>query len=214
MPATRESQLGFCRPLVRTLATTTIAAYKPPCCDELYGRWEPGHKKTGFELEQGRSILYTTPDEVMAYVQSLVAPHVGAAHAYMPLLEQQAQKDPRNSSPSYTVVTGGLNDGRIEHVPMGAEGPALTAMYGFGLALRCAASDSLSSVRVNELRIGMQLNRSEEERFADPRGRPLTTDIGSLATYVAESNLSGLRLRCSDDVELEGLLHHFGGFQQ
>ena len=67
-------------------------------------------------------------------------------------------------------------------------------------------------MRVNELRIGMQLNRSEEERFANPRGRPLTTDIGSLATYVAESNLSGSRLRCSDEVELEGLLHRFGGF--
>ena len=150
----------------------------------------------------------------MAYVQSLVAPHVGAAYAYMPLLEQQGQQDPR-SSPSYTVVTGGLKDSRIERVPMGAEGPALTAMYGFGLALRCAASDSLSTVRVNELRIGMQLNRSEEERFANPRGRPLTTDIGSrLATYVAESNLSGSRLRCSDEVELEGLLHRFGGFQR
>ena len=177
----------------------------------LYCRWESGHNKTGFELEQGRSILHTTPGEVMAYVQSLVAPHVGAAHAYMPLLEQQGQQDPR-SSPSYTVVTGGLKDSRIERVPMGAEGPALTAMYGFGLALRCAASDSLSTVRVNELRIGMQLNRSEEERFANPRGRPLTTDIGSLATYVAESNLSGSRLRCSDEVELEGLLHRFGGF--
>ena len=126
----------------------------------------------------------------------------------MPLLEQQGQQDPRSST-SYTVVTGGLKDSRIERVPMGAEGPALT-MYGFGLALRCAGSDSLSTVRVNELRIGMQLNRSEEERFANPRGRPLTTDIGSLATCVAESNLSGSRLRCSD--ELEGLLHCFGGF--
>lgn len=159
------------------------------------------------KLIQGKSILDSDPNEVMSYVQSLLVSHVGAARGMMPYLESQSG----DVNPSYSIVTGGLVDGRKNLMLLGAEGPALTSMYGFGLALRGATQES--RVRVNEVRIGMELNRSEEERMTDPRSRPLSLDIGSVASYVAESSIKGQRLRASNDVELDGILHRFGAFQ-
>jgi len=164
------------------------------------------HPDHPWESEKG-SILDSSPEEVMGYVQSLLVSHVGAAQNLMPLLESQDEM----ISPSYTILTGGLKDGRKDWMHMGAEGPALTSMYGLGLALRGATK--ASRVRVNEIRIGMELNRSDDERMSEPRSRPLSLDIGALATYVAESTLKGHRLRASDNVELDGLLHRFGAFQ-
>jgi len=157
-------------------------------------------------LSEG-SILDSSPEQVMDFVQSLLVSHVGAAQAMIPLLESQVS----DISPSYTILTGGLKDGRKDWMHFGAEGPALTSMYGFGLALRGATTGS--RVRVNEIRIGMELNRSDDERMSEPRSRPLSLDIGALAAYVAESTLKGQRLRASDNGELDGLLHRFGAFQ-
>jgi len=167
--------------------------------------WEDVNRASS-HLSQG-SILDSSPEVVMAHIQELLVTHVSTARAMMPLLESQDSA----LSPSYTFVTGGLQDGRKDWMQFGAEGPALTAMYGFGLALRGATTDS--RVRVNEVRIGMELNRSDDERMSDPRSRPLSLDLGALATYVAESKMKGQRLRASDNVELDGLLHRFGAFQ-
>merc|ERR1719335_252187 len=154
-----------------------------------------------------KPILESSTSDVMSYVQNLLNSHVNTATTMVPLLNAQES----SVNPSYTIVTGGLIDGRPNQVLLGAQWPAVTSMYGFGLALRAATRES--RVRVNEIRIGMELNRSEEERMEEPRTRPLSLDIGALATYVAESEKRGQRLRASDNAELEGLLHHFGAFQ-
>lgn len=165
------------------------------------------------ESQQRQSILETTPGDVMSYVQSLLVPHVVSANIMIPFLETQGS----TINPSYTIVTGGLKDGRknsafeLGWMQLGAEGPSLTSMYGFGLALRSATQKS--KVRVNELRIGMDLNRSDGERMSHPRSRPLSLDIGALATYVAESDVKGKRFRASDNAALEELLHQHGAFQ-
>lgn len=166
-----------------------------------------GHPWAAENVSRG-TILDRSPGQVMDYVQSLLVSHVGAAQAMIPFLELQNS----NISPSYAILTGGLKDGRKDWMQFGAEGPALTSMYGFGLALRGATRQS--RVRVNEIRVGMELNRSDDERMSEPRSRPLSLDIGALATYIAESSLKGQRLRASDNVELDGLLHRFSAFQQ
>merc|ERR1719420_1473550 len=85
-----------------------------------------------------QSILESSTSDVMSYVQNLLNSHVNSAKAMVPLLK--AQESPIN--PSYTIVTGGLVDGRQNQVLLGAQWPAVTSMYGFGLALRAAAQES------------------------------------------------------------------------
>ena len=93
---------------------------------------------------------------------------------------------------------------------MGAEGPAMTSLYGLGIALRNATRNS--SVRVNEIRVAMQVNRADNERMLEPRARPLSLDIGQLASYLTEQGKgapSGFRLRARSSQELDELLDRF-----
>jgi hypothetical protein len=161
----------------------------------------------------GKSLLSeTSANMVLEDTTQLLGLHLRAAFSLLPLLEETAkQKSPYH--PSYTLITSGLNSSA--ELTMGAEAPAMTSLYGLGIALRNATKTS--SVRVNEIRVALQVNRAERERMLEPRSRPLSLDIGRLASYLTENGKgspSGLRLRARSSEELEGLLQHFGETKQ
>jgi NAD(P)-dependent dehydrogenase (short-subunit alcohol dehydrogenase family) len=161
----------------------------------------------------GKSLLSeTSANMVLEDTTQLLGLHLRAAFSLLPLLEETAkQKSPYH--PSYTLITSGLNSSA--ELTMGAEAPAMTSLYGLGIALRNATKTS--SVRVNEIRVALQVNRAERERMLEPRSRPLSLDIGRLASYLMENGKespSGLRLRARSSEELEGLLQHFSETKQ
>jgi len=162
----------------------------------------------------GRPILAVPGEKVLEDVSQLLGLHLRAAQALLPLMARVAKQEP-GAAPGYTLVTSGLQGPRAEaHVQ--AEGPAMTALYGLGLALRNAAAAMDVPVRVNEVRLAMQINRADSERLAEPRQRPLSLDLGHLTGYLAEWGPrapQGLRVRARSGPELEELLDHFAAPQ-
>lgn len=158
----------------------------------------------------GRDFLKTPTKDILDEIAHLVGTHHHAACILMPLLNQLAEATP--ALPSFTLLTGGLAempDSRDQQT--GAEGPVLTAMYGFGLALRRAAFNS--KVRVNEIRLGMHVNRCDSERMADPRVRPLSLDLGTLCSYIAESPVDrDRRIRINNNSDLDKVLDTYDAF--
>ena len=157
----------------------------------------------------GKSILKVSPEEVLEDTRILLRLHLTAAQALIPMLESKIGKESWESHPPYTFLTGGL---REEETSLQAEGPALTSLYGLGLSLRAATSQS--QVKVNELRIALHLNESDEERMRKAK-RPLSLDLGLLTAYINEKSynslmcLKGMRYRVQTNEELEELLLRF-----
>jgi len=159
----------------------------------------------------GRNFLKTPTKDILDELTHLVGTHHHAACILMPLLNQLAEATP--ALPSFTLLTGGLPcvvpDSSDQQT--GAEGPVLTSMYGFGLALRRAAWNS--KVRVNEIRLGMHVNRCDSERMADPRVRPLSLDLGTLCSYIAESPVDrDRRIRINNNADLDQVLVSYDAF--
>ena len=163
----------------------------------------------------GLPILEIPGESILEDVNQLLGLHLRAAQALLPLMAQVAKQEP-GAAPGYTLVTSGL-DGPDGEAQVQAEGPAMTALYGLGLALRNSAAALHHPVRVNEVRVAMQINRTDSERLAQPRVRPLSLDLGRLAGYLAEWGphaVQGLRVRARSSPELEVLLKHFASVQQ
>ena len=154
----------------------------------------------------GRDLLETPTQQILDEIALLVGSHHNAARVLMPLLHQQSKMD--ETLPSYTLLTGGLT----QESAHGAEAPSISAMYGLGLALR-ESSKRYINVRVNEIRLGMQVNRSDAERMAAPRARPLSLDLGSLCSYIAEAQIDrGHRMRINTNADLDDLLWKYNAF--
>ena len=157
----------------------------------------------------GKSILKVSPEKVLEDTQILLRLHLTAAQALIPMLESKIGTESWESHPPYTFLTGGL---REEETSLQAEGPALTSLYGLGLSLRAATSQS--QVKVNELRIALHLNESDEERMHKAK-RPLSLDLGLLTAYLNERSYNslmctkGMRYRVQTNEELEELLLRF-----
>jgi fermentation-respiration switch protein FrsA (DUF1100 family) len=125
------------------------------------------------------------------------------------MLESKIGTESWESYPTYTFLTGGL---RAKETSLQAEGPALTSLYGLGLSLRAATTQS--QVKVNELRIALHLNESDEERMHNAK-RSLSLDLGLLTAYLNEKSYNslmcskGMRYRVQTNEELEELLLRF-----
>ena len=132
--------------------------------------------------------------------------HVNAAQALLPLLVSSAARGQGNS-PSYTLVTGGFENQFFES-QLQAEVFTLTSLHGLSVALRNAKSRL--PVRINELRIALQINRAERDREREPRFTPLSRDIGRIAASLATGNRAlnpdGSRFSVNSNAELSSLI--------
>lgn len=154
-----------------------------------------------------RDILATRTEDILDELAHVVGNHHHAARVLMPLLDEIAEATP--ALPSFTLLTGGMEDGNRQH--FGAESPVISAMHGLGLALRSSAVTS--KVRVNEIRVGMHVNRSDSERMKNPRMRPLSSDLGRLCSYIAESPVDrGRKICVSTNDNLEEVLASYDAF--
>ena len=160
----------------------------------------------------GQSLLDVPGPSVIDDVTKLLGLHLRAAQALIPLMARVAQQEP-GAAPGYTLVTSGLQGPEAEaHVQ--AEGPAMTSLYGLGLALRNATAAGGSPVRVNEVRVAMQINETDSLRLSSAGARPLSLDLGTLTGYLSEWRAgapSGLRVRVRNNSELDALLNRFAG---
>eukprot|EP00555_Chaetoceros_dichaeta_P010036 CAMPEP_0198262090 /NCGR_PEP_ID=MMETSP1447-20131203/10653_1 /TAXON_ID=420782 /ORGANISM="Chaetoceros dichaeta, Strain CCMP1751" /LENGTH=281 /DNA_ID=CAMNT_0043950205 /DNA_START=26 /DNA_END=871 /DNA_ORIENTATION=- len=122
-----------------------------------------------------RRLLDMDVEEFASASGQLARLHFNAASALLPRLEGLSEFD--GTKTSYTFVTGdggGHSSGKLSGAGQ------LNSHHIWGLSSGLRYEMKQSKVAVREVRVGLQVNRSEEERKKSPRERPLSEDIGNL----------------------------------
>jgi NAD(P)-dependent dehydrogenase (short-subunit alcohol dehydrogenase family) len=124
------------------------------------------------------SLFDMNMDEFTQQAMMLPQMHFAAARQFIPRLQQVPNS-------SYIFVTGGVG----ERSPIGQ----INAKAVWGLAAAMRAEACHTGVNVEEVRVGLRLNRSPEERRADPRDTPLSHDIGRICAGLAAAPAESMR---------------------
>jgi len=134
-----------------------------------------------FSLDN-RRVLDMSAEEFSSAGSQLARLHFNAASSLIPRLEGLSEYNGTNTS--YTFVTGD-GGGRVsgKRTAVGT----VNAHHIQGLASGLREELKRSKVAVREIRVGLQVNRPEEERENEPRLRPLSEDIGDLCAGLASS---------------------------
>lgn len=134
-------------------------------CDETYS------------LNTTKRLLDMDPDEFLEASTQLAKLHFMAAKTLFPRLSGEGD--------SYTFVTG-VGGGHLTSGKRSACGEINSHhIWGLSAALRSELDESNAICR--EVRVGLPINRSIEERKDGPRDRPLSIDIGDLCAGIASS---------------------------
>lgn len=156
----------------------------------------------------GRRILDMDVEEFALSSSHLASLHFSAAQQLLPRIRFS------DADSSYTFVTG--HGGGHPGGKRSALGE-LNAHHVWGLsaALRGERVTGDDNVNIREVRISLDVNRPPEEREAEPRERPLSTDIGALCTGLA-CNVRGVGdagdlIEVPDHKAMESLLWRYCG---
>jgi len=143
-------------------------------------------KKAGcdetFSLDR-RRLLEMNADEFATISNHLARLHFSAASVLLPRLQGLCDAI-EGTQTSYTFVTG---DGSGHASGKRSGVGELNAFHVWGLAAALRSEMKNTKVTCRELRVGLAINRSEEERLMKPRERPLSEDIGDLCAGLANA---------------------------
>lgn len=148
-------------------------------------------------------LLQMSTDEFSLTSSHLASLHFSAAQELVPRIQFS------NGSSSYTFVTG---DGGGHPSRKRSSFGEINSHHVRGLssALR---NEKLERVNCREIRVGLPVNRPQEERIMNPRERPLSEDIGTLcaglAANVDRKDDAGTLIEVSDQHILESLIQHY-----
>lgn len=134
-----------------------------------------------FSLDN-RRLLDMDTEEFASASGQLARLHFNAASTLIPRLEGLSDFD--GSKTSYTFVTG---DGSGHSSGKRTGAGELNSYHIWGLSSGLRTELKQSKVAVREVRVGLQVNRSEDERKKEPRLRPLSEGIGDLCAGLASS---------------------------
>ena len=124
-----------------------------------------------------------TSDDFASSSSRLSNLHFSAAKTLIPKLEA-------STNASYTFVTGD-GGGHISGKRSALGELNSYHIWGLSAAMRLELALTNPNIACREVRVGLPVNRSEEERLKEPRDRPLSEDIGDLcAGLAANSSLS------------------------
>jgi len=129
-----------------------------------------------------RRLLEMNDEEFRDAGGHLASLHFSAARALLPRLEGISHLT--GVGTSYTFVTG---DGGGHPQNFRSAAGELNAHHVWGLAAAIRNELKHSNVTCSEIRVGLPLNRPEEERLQNPREKPLSVDIGNLCAGVVSS---------------------------
>lgn len=149
-------------------------------CDETFSLTRPK-----------ASLLDQTADEFLHASSTLAVMHFCAAQQLVPRIAQTAQAKGHLATYTFCTGDGGGHPSSLR-TPMGELNSH--HVWGLSAALRRDLngdgsggsgsafnnSDLANNVWVREVRVGLQVNRPQDAREADPRQRPLSEDIGDL----------------------------------
>ena len=179
------------RPLNHVVAHGAVRYWttKRAGCDETYS------------LQVGPGGLFQYNAEDFGSVSSQLASlHYSAAQELIPRLQFS------DGPSSYTFVTG--DGGGHPSTKRSAIGE-INSHHAWGLAAALRGEQLDGDVNCREIRVELQVNRSDEEREEAPRDRPLSEDIGDLCAGLAATTMKddkGALLRVTDQERLEELL--------
>jgi len=162
-----------------------------------------GFDETHSIMRPTGGFLQMSTDEFSVSSSHLASLHFSAAQELIPRIQFS------NGCSSYTFVTGdggGHPDGKRS-----AFGEINSHhVWGLSAAIR---NETLEKVNCREIRVGLAVNRPEEERINDPRERPLSEDIGILCAGLAANAHSkddaGTIIEVSDQFILESLMQKY-----
>jgi len=156
-----------------------------------------------------RRLLDMNEEEFRSASGQLASLHFGAARALLPRLE--GLSDIIGVDTSYTFVTG---DGGGH--PSSYQSPAgvLNSHHIWGLSAALRAELKNSKVACREIRVGLPVNRPQDERLKQPRIRPLSVDIGDLCAGLVSSGgeMDGGLLLIDSEATLEKCIHKFPAY--
>ena len=164
-------------------------------CDETYS------------LRPGPLFQYS-PEEFVQASSQLASLHYTAAQELIPRIQFS------DGPSTYTFVTGdGGGHPGGERSAIGE----INSHHAWGLSAALRREDLGNDVVCREVRVDMAVNRSAEERLAEPRDRPLSEDIGDLCAGLASSVIHhnggatehGQLLRLTDQETLEEMLQKY-----
>ena len=143
--------------------------------------------------------LDLAPADFQAQSDLLRSLHFGVAQSLLPLLSPGPANVPPPAGakgdgeeaeggeaaagqgrPSYTFITGQPSP---RTTPIAATNTI--GVWGLSAAMRAAAYHEPKGVSISEVRVGLRMSRSPEERARHPRAYPLSADIGTLAAGIA-----------------------------
>lgn len=158
-----------------------------------------------FSLDN-RKLLGMTSEDFANTSNHLAKLHFSAASSLLPRLEGLSSNN--GTRTSYIFVTGD-GGGHVsgQRSPVGE----LNSYHIWGLSAALRNELQTTNVACCELRVGLPINRSEEERTKEPRERPLSEDIGDLCaglTSTATEN-NGVLYEVNSQESLENYLVQF-----
>lgn len=164
-----------------------------------------GYDET-FSLLDSRRLFDFRHDDFAVGAGHLAGLHFSAAQHLVPRIADGQNR--RTGPASYTFVTG--DGGGHVSTKRSAMGE-INAHHIWGLASAMRNEPSLSHIVNREIRIGLPINRPEEERLKDPRERPLSQDIGDLcAGLCAQTYQDSNQLLCvNKPTDLDELLEQY-----
>mmetsp|Transcript_23685 Transcript_23685/g.49032 ORF Transcript_23685/g.49032 Transcript_23685/m.49032 type:complete len:305 (-) Transcript_23685:436-1350(-) len=142
-------------------------------------------------------------EEFQVQTRMLVDMHWGVAAQTLPMMAGRP-------GTSFTFVTGGTNIRSSALQTMNTQ-----MVWGLAEVLRSEAAakaanmrgDCVHGVRVDEVRIQMKVDRDPKERAAEPRARPLSSDIGDVVAGLVSA---GAKAACAET----GVLHHIASAEE
>lgn len=153
-------------------------------------RWWSGPQKNSgtvdetysLNIQSNQNILHMNLEDFSIGSTQLASLHFSAAQALIPRLQSM-------KGSTYTFCTG---DGSGH--PGGRQSAMTDINSHHVMGLASALRNQLSqpdpyseTISCREVRVGLPINRSEEERQLEPRERPLSQDIGTLCAGLAAS---------------------------
>lgn len=174
-----------------------------------YWSGNKSHRDETFCLDN-RRLLDMDAEEFESSSCQLAKMHFGAVKTFLPRLEGLSQHN--GAFTSYTFVTG---DGRGHFSGKTSALGELNSYHIWGLSSALRSELKSSMVACREIRVGMPLNRPEEERLKDPRERPLSHDIGDLCAGLISSGskMDGGLIQFQSQEELEKNLAEFNAWK-
>jgi len=139
------------------------------------------HRDESYSLDN-RRLLSMNAEEFENSSNQLTKMHFSAVKTFLPRLE--GLSDHTGAFTSYTFVTG---DGGGHMSGKKSSLGELNSYHIWGLSSALRAELQNSKVACREVRVGLPINRSEEERSKEPRERPLSEDIGDICAGVISS---------------------------